>query len=212
MLPSDLLRALRRFSCQLCSESHCTSALLQQFITQGRQKAFGEVRSNEIGAHGRLLRGPQVEQRPYYQKITLTWGWQGMLVTGIVPGALLSALLSGDFHWQWVPDLWASDFGSNPLLRVIVVLLGGITLGFGARWSDGCTSGHGISGPKGISVSSPFRSSSRSTTGLLDPSSRIDYAAAVLAGKRRIITCLANEYPFCGCMSVIPPSRQSSPK
>lgn len=102
----------------------------------------------------RLLRGPQVEQRPYYQKIKLTWGWQGMLVTGIVPGALLSALLSGDFHWQWAPDLWASAFGGNPLLRVVVALVGGIILGFGARWSDGCTSGHGISGTLQLAVSS----------------------------------------------------------
>lgn len=51
-----------------------------------------------------------------------------MLVTGIVPGALPS----GNLRWQWVPDLWASAFGSNPLLRVVVALLDGIVLGFGA--------------------------------------------------------------------------------
>ena len=102
----------------------------------------------------RLLRGPQVEQRPYYRKIELTWGWQGMLVTGIVLGALISALLSGDFRWQWVPDLWTTAFGNNPLLRVVVALLGGIILGFSARWSDGCTSGHGISGTLQLAVSS----------------------------------------------------------
>jgi uncharacterized protein len=37
---------------------------------------------------------------------------------------------------------------------VIVALLGGIILGFGARWSDGCTSGHGISGTLQLAVSS----------------------------------------------------------
>lgn len=45
------------------------------------------------GLFERLLRGPQVEKRPYYQKIKLTWGWQGMLVTGIVPGFALCAAL-----------------------------------------------------------------------------------------------------------------------
>ena len=73
---------------------------------------------------------------------------------GVVIGSLLSALLSGDFHWQWVPSIWANTFGSNPVLRVIVALVGGILLGFGARWADGCTSGHGISGTLQLAVSS----------------------------------------------------------
>jgi len=102
----------------------------------------------------RLFRGKQVEQKPYYQKIKLSINWQWMLVVGIVFGSLISSLLSGDFQWSWVPTLWADAFGDSPLIRIIGAVIGGIFLGFGARWADGCTSGHGISGTMQLTVSS----------------------------------------------------------
>ncbi len=101
-----------------------------------------------------LMRGPQVALKPYYQKIKLEIDWQWMLVLGIVFGALISALLSGDFRLQWVPTLWLSNFGNTPILRVVVALIGGVLLGFGARWADGRTSGHGISGALQLAISS----------------------------------------------------------
>ena len=102
----------------------------------------------------RLLRGKKVEQKPYYQKVKLVVDWQWMLVLGIVIGARISALLSGDFSWHWVPALWATRFGDSALLRVVGAIIGGIFLGVGARWADGCTSGHGISGTLQLAVSS----------------------------------------------------------
>ena len=102
----------------------------------------------------KLFLGGKVSLKPYYQKIKLVVDWQWMLVVGIVIGSLISSLLSGDFHWQWVPSIWANAFGGDPVLRVIVSLVGGICLGFGARWADGCTSGHGISGALQLAVSS----------------------------------------------------------
>ncbi len=102
----------------------------------------------------RFLRGKKVEQKPYYQKIKLSINWQWMLVVGIVFGSLISALLSGNFEWTWVPALWAHAFGEAPLVRIIGAVIGGVFLGFGARWADGCTSGHGISGTMQLAVSS----------------------------------------------------------
>jgi hypothetical protein len=102
----------------------------------------------------RLLRGKQVEEKLYYQKVKLAIDWQWMLVAGMVFGSLISALLSGDFSWQWVPVLWASTFGNAPLVRIAAAAIGGIFLGFGARWADGCTSGHGISGTMQLTLSS----------------------------------------------------------
>jgi len=106
------------------------------------------------GGIERLFRGKKVELKLYYQEIKLVLDWQGMLVLGIVIGSLISAMLSGDFHWQWVPSMWASAFGTSPVLRVVVALIGGVWLGFGARWAGGCTSGHGISGTLQLAVSS----------------------------------------------------------
>ena len=102
----------------------------------------------------RLFRGKQVEEKLYYQKVKLAIDWQWMLVAGIVFGSLISSLLSGDFSLQWVPVLWANAFGGSPLLRNAAAALGGIFLGFGARWADGCTSGHGISGTMQLTLSS----------------------------------------------------------
>jgi hypothetical protein len=102
----------------------------------------------------KLFSGKKVELKPYYQKIGLNVDWQWMLVLGVIIGSLISALLSDDFRFQWVPSLWETTFGGNVLLRVIVALVGGVFIGLGARWAGGCTSGHGISGALQLAVSS----------------------------------------------------------
>ncbi len=90
----------------------------------------------------------------YYQKYEPAIDWQWMLVLGILLGSLLSSLLSGDFTWQWIPSLWSSTFGFSAVIRILAAFIGGIFLGFGARWAGGCTSGHGISGTLQLAVSS----------------------------------------------------------
>ena len=124
------------------------------FLISRRPIACSTTFAKLSGMIEMLFRGDKVEQKPYYQKLRLVVGWQMMLVLGIVIGSLLSALLAGDFRWQWVPSLWATTFGSAPLLRVVVAFLGGVIIGFGARWAGGCTSGHGISGTLQLAVSS----------------------------------------------------------
>ena len=110
--------------------------------------------SRAAGAIERLLRGERALGRPYYREVAPGVAWQAMLVVGIVIGAGVSALLSGDFAGRWIPDPWGAVFGSGIGLRAFVAFLGGISLGFGARWADGCTSGHGISGTMQLSVAS----------------------------------------------------------
>jgi hypothetical protein len=102
----------------------------------------------------RLFQGDKVEQQPYYRTIATRVDWQWMLVLGVALGAFLSAQLSGDFAWQWVPASWATAFGNAPLPRVLVAAIGGVLMGFGSRWAGGCTSGHGISGTLQLAVSS----------------------------------------------------------
>ena len=102
----------------------------------------------------RLVRGPKVLERPYYKKVSPVVDWQWMLVLGIILGAMISAAVSGDFQFKWVPSRWAAAFGSSPGLRLVVSGIGGILMGLGARWAGGCTSGHGISGGLQLTVSS----------------------------------------------------------
>jgi len=109
--------------------------------------------SRTSGMIEKLFRGKKVESKQYYQKIGLSIDWQWMMIIGIIAGSMISSLLSGDFSMQWVPAFWDSTFGNTPFLRFIIALAGGILLGFGARWADGCTSGHGISGTMQLAVS-----------------------------------------------------------
>lgn len=101
-----------------------------------------------------LLRGGKVAEKAYYKKFAPVIDWEWMLVLGIFIGAFISAILSGQFHFVWVPMKWAEAFGNTPVLRWVVALIGGIILGIGARWAGGCTSGHGISGTLQLAVSS----------------------------------------------------------
>ena len=110
--------------------------------------------SRIAGMIERLFRGKRIEKKLYYQEVKPEVDWQVMLVMGVVIGALVSALLSGDFTWQWVPSVWSADIGNNTAIRLIVAFAGGILLGLGSRWADGCTSGHGISGTMQLAVSS----------------------------------------------------------
>jgi uncharacterized protein len=102
----------------------------------------------------KLFRGKTAAVKAYYQKVQPKVDWQFMLVIGIIIGSFISASLSNDFNWEWVPGIWAATFGTNVLLRLAAAIVGGILIGFGARWADGCTSGHGISGAMQLSVGS----------------------------------------------------------
>jgi hypothetical protein len=100
------------------------------------------------------VRGKQAAEKPYYRQLPPVVEWGGVMVLGVLVGALASALLSGTFALAWVPPAWAAAAGSNAVVRWLVALAGGICLGFGARWAGGCTSGHGISGTLQLAVSS----------------------------------------------------------
>jgi len=95
-----------------------------------------------------------VEKKEYYREIIPQVDWAFMLIPGIVIGAFISSILSGQFQLILVPATWIATFGNTPVLRIIVAIIGGILLGFGARWAGGCTSGHGISGSIQLSLAS----------------------------------------------------------
>lgn len=125
------------------------------FLISGKPIATSTTFARIGGMVEEMLTGEKAKQRPYYKKIKLKTNWQWMLVVGIVIGSFLSAIISGDLQANaWVPSLWASAFGNSAALRALVALAGGIILGFGARFADGCTSGHGISGTLQLAVSS----------------------------------------------------------
>ena len=101
----------------------------------------------------RLFRGRKTLEKAYYKKFVPEVDWEWMLVVGVVIGAFVSAKLSGSFEAKWVPDVWSQAAGGSAVVRWVVALVGGVIMGFGARWAGGCTSGHGISGTLQLAVS-----------------------------------------------------------
>lgn len=125
------------------------------FLISGKPIATSTTFARIGGMVEALVTGGEGKERSYFKKIKLEINWQWMLVLGIIIGSFLSAIISDDFQvGVWVPSLWAAAFGDNVLLRLLVAVLGGAILGFGTRFADGCTSGHGISGTLQLAVSS----------------------------------------------------------
>jgi len=85
------------------------------------------------------LFGPErVARMEYFIKVVPRVDWQWMFVVGIFLGALVSALTSGSFKLQAVPDMWAARFGADSAgKRALVAFLGGSVAMFGARMADG---------------------------------------------------------------------------
>lgn len=124
------------------------------FLLSDRPIGCSTAFSRTSGMIEKLFRGNKVVEKAYYRKFTPSVDWEWMLVLGIFIGAFLSTKLSGQLRAEWVPAAWAAAFGHEPVVRWVVALIGGVIMGFGARWAGGCTSGHGISGTLQLAVSS----------------------------------------------------------
>ena len=95
-----------------------------------------------------LLNKPLGATRAYANVLTFVFNrskaeaWRIWYFGGLLAGGLLAAVLQGG------PSI-NLDYGALgravPLpLLVPLLLVGGILMGYGARWSGGCTSGHGM--------------------------------------------------------------------
>ena len=78
--------------------------------------------------------------------------WRVSFFLGLLGGSFGAAVLQGGPHLS-------TGYGALgalvPLVLLVPVLfIGGLISGFGARWSGGCTSGHGISGSSSLSPAS----------------------------------------------------------
>jgi uncharacterized membrane protein YedE/YeeE len=124
------------------------------FVLSDKPIGVSTAYAQTSGMLEKAVQGRQVEAKAYYREYVPQIGWTWMLVVGLVGGAFVSAATSGDFRLEWIPALWEDKFGHSPIIRWAVAFSGGVVLGIGARWADGCTSGHGISGTLQLIVSS----------------------------------------------------------
>lgn len=122
------------------------------FLLSDRPLGCSTAYAKTAGMVESIVSRTTAEAMPYYRKFTPTMDWQWTLIIGIVIGAFLSSYLSGTFAVFLVPPFFGQAFGTDPLVRGVAALIGGILLGFGARFAGGCTSGHGISGTLQLSL------------------------------------------------------------
>lgn len=66
--------------------------------------------------------------------------WKVYFVVGIVIGAFIASTVLSDGPVEFLPPQYYSLEGS------IKLLIGGILIGFGTRYANGCTAGHSIFG------------------------------------------------------------------
>ncbi len=88
----------------------------------------------------------------YFRLYKPTLNWTMVMVFFMFVGSLVSSILSGDFRFEVVADMWKKRFGPSKFWRLLAAFVGGILIGFGARMAGGCTSGHGLSGTSQLSV------------------------------------------------------------
>ena len=101
-----------------------------------------------------VLGSEAVGTNAYWARTPFNWDYGMWFLGATFLGSLLSTLLSGSFHVEKVPSVWAESFGPSVPKRMAVAFVGGILTMYGARMAGGCTSGHGISGSLQLAVSS----------------------------------------------------------
>lgn len=99
---------------------------------------------------------------PYFKNYN--WrqeSWRLVLVVGIALGGFIGVNLLSAAPAQFLPDSYYSWGG------VLQLIIGGLLVGFGVRYADGCTSGHTIMGLSNLQWSSLVASISFFAGGLL---------------------------------------------
>ena len=85
----------------------------------------------------KIFSAERVAKMDYFIKEVPKIDWQWMFVVGILIGSFIAARTSGSFHWQAVPDMWQSRFGTGRMKRGVLAFAGGLIAMFGARLADG---------------------------------------------------------------------------
>ena len=85
---------------------------------------------------------------PYFQRSAVLSGrgWRLPLLSGLVLGGALSAVLGGGWEPIWALGVFDRAIAFGPAGKLAWMFVGGLLIGFGTRLAGGCTSGHGIFG------------------------------------------------------------------
>jgi len=131
--------------------------VLSMFTFYFSNKALGASSAYAMAAGkiGESVSPQHTRSLKYFQDNPPKLGWEVALVVGVVAGAFVAAWSGNELTGQLLPEMWQARFGADSgVLRIVVAIVGGVLMAFGARMAGGCTSGHGISGTLQLSVGS----------------------------------------------------------
>jgi len=100
-------------------------------------------------------------------KISETILWHAGLILGVIPGALIGAIISGKFKFDIVPPPFAKAITPIPWVRIGIAFVAGILIAFGAMVGGGCTTGAFISAYPTLSIGSMAMSATYFITGII---------------------------------------------
>ena len=86
--------------------------------------------------------------KQYFSSFSGANAWKVYFVVGIAIGGFISAFFLSSEPVQFLPDKYYSPIG------FLQLLIGGILVGFGTRYANGCTSGHAITGLSLLNIGS----------------------------------------------------------
>lgn len=130
---------------------------------QGEYLGFSGGALAFVGWIGHLI-GHPLDSVP---RITEGILWHAGLIMGVLPGAFLSAIISGTFKFDVVPPAFAKGVTPFPWVRVVLVFFAGIFLALGAMIGGGCTTGAFLSAYPTLSVGSMAQSATYFAVGVL---------------------------------------------
>jgi len=93
--------------------------------------------------------------------------WHAGLIIGVLPGAFLSALLTGTYKFDPVPPAFGQAVASLPIVRMVIVFFAGIFLALGAMIGGGCTTGAFLSAYPTLSIGSMAMSATYFIVGVI---------------------------------------------
>ena len=93
--------------------------------------------------------------------------WHAGLILGVIPGALIGAIISGKFKFDVVPPSFAKAVTPMPWVRITIAFIAGILIALGAMIGGGCTTGAFISAYPTLSIGSMVMSATYFITGII---------------------------------------------
>jgi hypothetical protein len=129
----------RKEQAMFANKQQMTDAMLAETIAQFGKDAVAELLARQEDNAAKPAANPaERRQIPWQAHVTF--------LAMMMIGGLFASVMRGDFQIQFdMGAEYARLFGSGPHMWVLL-LFGGMMVGFGTRMAGGCTSGHGLSG------------------------------------------------------------------